>query len=79
MARDIEMLHEVEYTNDEILLFPKVISAFENGGYNANLTALGVHKTMAWSIKRMALYLDSRSYRYRVHNKRPSRSASESE
>ena len=46
-ARDIEMLHEVEYTDDEILLFPKVISTFENGGYEANLNALGVHKTMA--------------------------------
>lgn len=57
MARDIEMLHEVEYTNDEILLFPKVISAFENGGYDANLNALGVHKTMAWSYQKEWRYI----------------------
>lgn len=57
MARDIEMLHEVEYTNEEILLFPKVISAFENGGYNADLNALGVHKTMAWSYQKEWRYI----------------------
>lgn len=57
MARDIEMLHEVEYTNDEILLFPKVISAFENDGYDANLNALRVHKTMAWSYQKEWRYI----------------------
>lgn len=56
-ARDIEMLHEVEYTNDETLLFPKVISAFENGGFEANLNALGVHKTMAWSYQKEWRYI----------------------
>lgn len=42
-ARDINMLHKVEYTNDESLLFPKVISTFGNGGVEAKLLALGVH------------------------------------
>lgn len=46
-ARDREILHEVEYTNDESLLFPKVINTFGNGGLVADLNALGVHKTTA--------------------------------
>lgn len=56
-AQNIEMLHEVEYTNDEVLLFPKVISAFENGGFEANLNALGVHKTTAWSYQKEWRYI----------------------
>lgn len=56
-ARDREMLHEVEYTNDESLLFPKVINAFENGGLVADLNALGVHKTTAWSYQKEWRYI----------------------
>lgn len=56
-ARNIEMLHEVEYTNDESLLFPKVINAFENGGLVADLNALGVHKTTAWSYQKEWRYI----------------------
>lgn len=53
----IEMLHEVEYTNDESLLFPKVIKLFENGGLVADLNALGVHKTTAWSYQKEWRYI----------------------
>lgn len=53
----IEMLHEVEYTNDETLLFPKVIKLFENGGLVADLNALGVHKTTAWSYQKEWRYI----------------------
>lgn len=53
----IEMLHEVEYTNDESLLFPKVIKAFGNGGHMADLNALGVHKTTAWSYQKEWRYI----------------------
>lgn len=56
-ARNIEMLHEVEYTNDESLLFPKVINAFENGRLVADLNALGVHKTTAWSYQKEWRYI----------------------
>lgn len=56
-ARDREILHEVEYTNDESLLFPKVINAFENGGLVADLMALGVHKTTAWSYQKEWRYI----------------------
>lgn len=56
-AHDIEMLHEVEYTNDESLLFPKVIKAFEDGGLVADLNALGVHKTTAWSYQKEWRYI----------------------
>lgn len=56
-ARNIEMLHEVEYTNDESLLFPKVIKAFENGGLVADLNAPGVHKTTAWSYQKEWRYI----------------------
>lgn len=56
-ARNIEMLHEVEYTNDESLLFPKVIKAFENGRLVADLNALGVHKTTAWSYQKEWRYI----------------------
>lgn len=56
-ARDREILHEVEYTNDESLLFPKVINAFENGGLVADLNALGVHKTTAWSYQKEWRYI----------------------
>lgn len=54
---EIEMLHEVEYTNDESLLFPKVIKLFENGGLVADLNALGVHKTTAWSYQNEWRYI----------------------
>ena len=56
-ARDREILHKVEYTNDESLLFPKVINAFENGGLVADLNALGVHKTTAWSYQKEWRYI----------------------
>ena len=56
-ARDREILHEVEYTNDESLLFPKVINVFENGGLVADLNALGVHKTTAWSYQKEWRYI----------------------
>lgn len=56
-ARDREILHEVEYTNDESLLFPKVINSFENGGLVADLNALGVHKTTAWSYQKEWRYI----------------------
>lgn len=56
-ARDVEMLHEVEYTNDETLMFPKVIRSFEDGGFEANLNALGVHKTTAWSYQKEWRYI----------------------
>lgn len=56
-ARDVELLHEVKYTNDETLLFPKVIRSFEDGGIEANLNALGVHKTTAWSYQKEWRYI----------------------
>lgn len=56
-ARDREILHEVEYTNDQSLLFPKVINAFGNGGLVADLNALGVHKTTAWSYQKEWRYI----------------------
>lgn len=56
-ARDREILHEVEYTNDESLLFPKVINTFGNGGLVADLNALGVHKTTAWSYQKEWRYI----------------------
>lgn len=56
-ARDREILHEVEYTNDESLLFPKVINAFGNGGLVADLNALGVHETTAWSYQKEWRYI----------------------
>lgn len=56
-ARDREILHEVEYTNDESLLFPKVINVFKNGGLVADLNALGVHKTTAWSYQKEWRYI----------------------
>lgn len=56
-ARDREILHEVEYTNDESLLFPKAINVFENGGLVADLNALGVHKTTAWSYQKEWRYI----------------------
>lgn len=56
-ARDREILHEVEYTNDQSLLFPKVINAFGHGGLVADLNALGVHKTIAWSYQKEWRYI----------------------
>lgn len=56
-ARNINMLHKVEYTNDESLLFPKVISTFGNGGVEAKILALGVHKAAAWSYQQEWRYI----------------------
>lgn len=56
-ARDREILHEVEYTNNQSLLFPKVINAFGHGGLVADLNALGVHKTIAWSYQKEWRYI----------------------
>lgn len=49
MARSVEMLHEVQYTNDKSLLFPKLIRNCENGWIEADLNTLGIHKATAWS------------------------------
>lgn len=49
MARSVEMLHEVQYTNDKSLLFPEVIRSCGNGWVEADLSALGIHKATAWS------------------------------
>lgn len=49
MARSVEMLHEVQYTNDKSLLFPKLIRNRENGWIEADLNTLGIHKATAWS------------------------------
>lgn len=56
-ARNINMLHKVEYTNDKSLLFPKVISTFGNGGVEAKILALGVHKATAWSYQQEWRYI----------------------
>ena len=56
-ARNINMLHKVEYTNDKSLLFPKVISTFGNGGFEAKILALGVHKATAWSYQQEWRYI----------------------
>ena len=52
MARSVEMLHEVQYTDDKSLLFPEVIRSCGNGWIEADLNALGVHKATAWSYQR---------------------------
>lgn len=57
MARSVEMLHEVQYTNDRSLLFPEVIRSCENGWIEADLNALGVHKATAWSYQREWRYV----------------------
>lgn len=49
MARSVEMLHEVQYTNDKSLLFPKLIRNCENGWIEADLNTLGIHKATVWS------------------------------
>lgn len=49
MARSVEMLHEVQYTNDKSLLFPEVIRSCGNGWVEADLSALGIQKATAWS------------------------------
>lgn len=49
MARSVEMLHKVQYTNDKSLLFPEVIRSCGNGWIEADLSALGIHKATAWS------------------------------
>lgn len=49
MARSVEMLHEVQYTNDKSLLFPEVIRSCGNGWVEADLNTLGIHKATAWS------------------------------
>lgn len=57
MARSVEMLHEVQYTNDKSLLFPEVIRSCGNGWIEADLNALGVHKATAWSYQREWRYV----------------------
>ena len=57
MARSVEMLHEVQYTNDKSLLFPEVIRSCGNGWVEADLSALGIHKATAWSYQREWRYV----------------------
>lgn len=49
MARSVEMLHEVQYTDDKSLLFPNVIRNCGNGWIGADTSALGIHKATVWS------------------------------
>ena len=57
MARSVEMLHEVQYTNDKSLLFPEVIRSCGNGWIEADLSALGIHKATAWSYQKEWRYV----------------------
>lgn len=57
MARSVEMLHEVQYTNDKSFLFPEVIRSCGNGWVEADLSALGIHKATAWSYQREWRYV----------------------
>lgn len=57
MARSVEMLHKVQYTNDKSLLFPEVIRSCGNGWVEADLSALGIHKATAWSYQREWRYV----------------------
>lgn len=57
MARSVEMLHEVQYTNDKSLLFPEVIRSCGNCWVEADLSALGIHKATAWSYQREWRYV----------------------
>ena len=49
MARSVEMLHEVQYSDDKSLLFPELIRSCGNGWIEADISALGMHKATAWS------------------------------
>lgn len=57
MARSVEMLHKVQYTNDKSLLFPEVIRSCGNGWIEADLSALGIHKATAWSYQKEWRYV----------------------
>lgn len=57
MARSVEMLHKVQYTNDKSLLFPEVIRSCGNGWIKADLSALGIHKATAWSYQKEWRYV----------------------
>ena len=57
MARSVEMLHEVQYTNDKSLLFPKLIRNCDNGWIEADLNTLGIHKATAWSYQNERRYV----------------------
>lgn len=57
MARSVEMLNEVQYTNDKSLLFPEVIRSCGNGWIEADLSALGIHKATAWSYQKEWRYV----------------------
>ena len=57
MARSVEMLYEVQYTNDKSFLFPEVIRSCGNGWVEADLSALGIHKATAWSYQREWRYV----------------------
>lgn len=57
MARDTEILHKVIYTDDEAVLFPRIVTEFANGGFAADLNALGIHKASAWSYQHEWRYI----------------------
>lgn len=57
IARSVEMLHKVQYTNEKSLLFPEVIRSCGNGWIEADLSALGIHKATAWSYQKEWRYV----------------------
>ena len=68
MARSVEMLHEVQYTNDKSLLFPKLIRNCENGWIEADLNTLGIHKATAWSYQNEWLLLGDANAKEKAPN-----------
>lgn len=56
-ASGVEILHEVEYTDDPARLFPKVIGTNPDGSSTAVTSAVGVAKSTAWAYQREWRYV----------------------